>query len=124
MIENIPLRLRKVLYIFPAFLTWLIGYTWEHDENARKAAVRGYGLFLMFIAGTALVFILTEILTLISGKLNLVSGVIGLVFQAFVSLGYTLLSLFLAYLEYRGDPYTLPIVDTLMDKLSGFLENP
>lgn len=123
MIESIPIRIRKVLYLLPAFLTWLIGYTWEHDEGARKAAYRGYGLFLLFIAGTAVVFVITEVLTLISGKLNFLSGVIGLILQSFVSLGYTLLSLFLAYLEYRGDPYNLPVVDLLIERLSSLLEN-
>ncbi len=122
MFEIISIRYRKVFYVLPLFITWIFGYTWENDTGARSVAKIGYGLFLMFSAGTMGVYFITEALTVISPDLDIISSYVGMLLQSIVGTGYAALSIYISRMEYKEEHYKVPFVEKLVNAIESSVE--
>lgn len=103
--SRLPLNVRAALYSLPVFLAWIAPLTWENDnESAMRAGRRSLGLFLLYAAWIGVSYVIAVIPELfVSGGGGYYFEYALFIFRAIGGLGYVIVSLVLAFYEYRSE---------------------
>lgn len=122
LLARIPEKLRRVFYVLPLFIQWIVGLTWEDEAETRRPARRAMVLGLCFLLGIAVLDLFRETVAyLFSGGLDYYVGWVVFVLHFALAVGYWLGSLYLIALELlnrSGSGWLDSLADALERKLS------
>lgn len=114
--------MRAAIYSLPLFIQWIVGITWETSGFPLRAARRGLALFLIFLLVAALAFGAHGFVRYFSETANRISAYVYFGINAINSLTYLLLSLTLAFREWRRTADTENAPVRILDKITDRFE--
>lgn len=91
-----PLQYRCFFYALPLFLQWIIGITWDKDEQAIAISRRSMTLSVFYIVLIATIFSMQELMFFLLPDQEYVIRWVSLIGHSFFTLSYLILSLTMA----------------------------
>ena len=117
-LSRIPSRERRVFYVIPLFIQWIVGVPFESEVEQQRAARRGMVLGLFFLVGISLIYLVQQTLSyLFTGQIDYGLGWAVYGIHAGLAVLYGLGSLVLVFLETTGSGSNTNWLDGIADRL-------